>query len=143
MPGPSNRWRRVLAVVAALTAVLTGVLLGTGTGGAADTGRTVAVADSVTVAAPAGAVVPTAVAAPADGRQAPGCDDGSGDDGGLSPATPPRGSSAYELLPALQTSAHGASGCWAVHGAVLDLAPGRAPPPVAAPSPIDLSVLRV
>ncbi|MGW8950677.1 hypothetical protein [Streptomyces sp. NPDC055709] len=131
MPGPSNRWRRVLAVVAALTAVLTGVLLGTGTGGAADTGRTVAVADSV------------AVAAPADGRQAPGCDDGSGDDGGLSPATPPRGSSAYELLPALQTSAHGASGCWAPHGAVLDLAPGRAPPPVAAPSPIDLSVLRV
>ncbi|MFE7778255.1 hypothetical protein ACFU5O_31055 [Streptomyces sp. NPDC057445] len=89
-----------------------------------------------------GVRMPAAMSAPGAGHQAPGCDDGSRDDGGLGPATPPRGSSPYQLLPALQ-SAHSASGCSAVDDTVLDVAPERGPPPVAAPSPMDLSVLRV
>ncbi|MEV0926037.1 hypothetical protein AB0I99_13065 [Streptomyces spongiicola] len=85
--------------------------------------------------------VPHGIASPGDQR-VPGCGDGSGD-GGPGPAVPPRGSAAHELLPALPAAAHGAAGCPAAAGPVLDLAPGRAPPALAAPGPIDLSVLRV
>ncbi|WP_171053018.1 hypothetical protein [Streptomyces marianii] len=98
-------------------------------------------------APPPAAVAPPATAAkqgaaPAGEHRAPGCGEGSAD-GGLSPATPPRGSAAHELLPALPTTAHGGAGCPAAEDAVLDLAPERAPPALAAPGPIDLSVLRV
>ncbi|WP_432071495.1 hypothetical protein [Streptomyces wuyuanensis] len=166
MPSTSSRWHRVLAVVAALTAVLTGALLCQGTGatavtgasqagsGAAEEGRRqpAAVAPAVAVApasaaaltpsaAPPSAVAPPA-AVPAGEERLPGCGEGAGD-GGLSPATPPRGSAAHELLPALPATAQGATGCSAAGDAVLDLAPERAPPAPAAPGPIDLSVLRV
>ncbi|MGW7367464.1 hypothetical protein ACWGI8_29595 [Streptomyces sp. NPDC054841] len=161
MPTAGSPWRRAFAVVAALSVVLCGVLLGAGaTSGhvqaptsvadapvsVADASTSVADAPRSTADAPrsaTGAPRPTVVAVPAGDGQAPGCGRGSQDDGGLSPATPPRGSSSYELLPALQTAAHGAAGCWAVDEAVLAVAPERGPPPVAAPSPMDLSVLRV
>ncbi|MDI9886775.1 hypothetical protein QMZ92_20955 [Streptomyces sp. HNM0645] len=159
MPSPSSRWHRALAAVAALPAVLVGALLCVGTSTAADTGGTAgagrprpAVAGPAAVApqaavSPNGAVAPPAAvaepgAAPAGEQRAPGCGEGSGD-GGLSPATPPRGSAAHELLPALPTTAHGGAGCPAAGDALLDLAPERAPPALAAPGPIDLSVLRV
>ncbi|MCZ7459395.1 hypothetical protein [Streptomyces sp. WMMC940] len=159
MPSPSSRWHRAFAVVATLTAVLAGALLCVGTGAAADTdgatgaGRprfavpvSVGVAARVAVTPPAAVAPSVAVAAPdavpAGEHRAPGCGEGSGD-GGPSPATPPRGSAAHELLPALPTAAHGGAGCPAADGAVLDLAPERAPPALAAPGPIDLSVLRV
>ncbi|MER7815964.1 hypothetical protein [Streptomyces sp. NPDC096153] len=149
MPSPSSRWHRVLAVVTALTAVLAGALLCAGTGTAAETGGTAEHGGPQTGTAPraAAAMRPAAtelpaVAAPADDRPVPGCGEGSGD-GGPSPATPPRGSAAHELLPALPTTAHGTAGCPAAGGALLDPAPGRAPPALAAPGPIDLSVLRV
>jgi hypothetical protein len=179
MPSPSSRWHRVLAVVAALTAVLTGALLCSGTSatavtGASPAGSGAAVASAAGVdsgagagsgvaeagrrqsaaaapafaavapapsAVPASAVAPPA-AVPAGEERLPGCGEGSGD-GGLSPATPPRGSPAHELLPALPATAHGATGCSGAGDAVLDLAPERAPPALAAPGPIDLSVLRV
>ncbi|MFC5801383.1 hypothetical protein [Streptomyces formicae] len=132
MHSVSSRWCRVFAVVAAVAAlaVLFGGLPATAhpAGDGAADGRV--------------ASAPVAGVQPADG-QGPGCDDGAGGDGGLAPATPPRGSSSYELLPALQTVPHGVSGCWAVAGAVPGVVPERGPPPVAAPSPIDLSVLRV
>jgi hypothetical protein len=81
--------------------------------------------------------------------QAPGCDKGATDDGnGARPATLPRGGSAHELLPS------SASGGWGGHGCVGRPADGdpdrgraqaldREPPPLARPSPVDLSVLRV
>ncbi|MEV0962566.1 hypothetical protein AB0J25_08185 [Streptomyces sp. NPDC049910] len=94
----------------------------------------------VALAAPHGPV-PNGTAPPGDQR-APGCGEGSGD-GGPGPAVPPRGSAAHELLPALPAAAHGAAGGPAADDAVLDLAPGRAPPALTAPGPIDLSVLRV
>ncbi|MFJ6943158.1 hypothetical protein ACISU4_00565 [Streptomyces wuyuanensis] len=176
MPSPSSRWHRVLAVVAALTAVLTGALLCSGTSAAAVTsaseaGSGAALASAAgadsdagadgaaaeegprqsTAVAPAAVVAPPtftapvvaapASAVPAGEERPPGCGEGSGD-GGLSPATPPRGSAPHELLPALPTTAHGAAGCSAAGDAVLDLAPERAPP-APAPGPIDLSVLRV
>ncbi|MEU4128169.1 hypothetical protein [Streptomyces wuyuanensis] len=172
MPSPSSRWHRVLAVVAALTAVLTGALLCSGTSATAVTGASPAGSGAATASAagagggagvesgaagkgrwqstavapptsvaPASAVAPTA-AVPAGGERLPGCGEGTGD-GGLSPATPPRGSAAHELLPALPATANGATGCSAAGDAVLELAPERAPPALAAPGPIDLSVLRV
>lgn len=73
---------------------------------------------------------------------APGCGKGGQQDAGQAPAAPPRSSSAYELLPALH-QAHSASGTWGVDQTVLSLTPVRGPPPLAPPSPIDLSILRV
>lgn len=160
MPSPrSRRHRAALAAVAALLAVLTGALLCAGpsaaaaTAGAPEDGRPrVAVAARPGTAVPAAVTsrvavpVPAAVASPggypAGEQPSPGCGEGSGD-GGIGPAVPPRGSAAHELLPALPAAAQGAAGCPAADGAALDLAPGRAPPALAAPGPIDLSVLRV
>ncbi|MEU9012124.1 hypothetical protein AB0D12_20600 [Streptomyces sp. NPDC048479] len=79
----------------------------------------------------------------ADQGQAPGCGKGVPDDGrGARPSTPPRGSSSYELLPALQ-HAHDGSGSWCQDGTALDISPERGPPAPAPPSPVDLSILRV
>ncbi|MER6995179.1 hypothetical protein [Streptomyces sp. NPDC000410] len=111
----------------AFVVLLVGLLLCTGATGASAASEPAPEPSAITVSA---------------GHEAPGCDEGTGVDGGLSPATPPRGSSAYELLPAPHAVPAGA-GCWAVHEAVPDIAPERGPPPVAAPSPMDLSVLRV
>lgn len=85
-----------------------------------------------------------AVVAPtADVVHAPGCGKGVRyEDSGTRPATPPRGGSSYELLPALH-DAHGASGSWCQDGTTLDIPPERGPPPLAPPSPVDLSILRV
>ncbi|WP_236241568.1 hypothetical protein [Streptomyces sp. CC228A] len=71
------------------------------------------------------------------------CDGGSpAGEGGLRPAAPPRGSSAGELLPALyEARAAAAAGCGAA--VVTAITPERAPPLLAPPSPMDLSILRV
>ncbi|CAL9485294.1 hypothetical protein [Streptomyces sp. enrichment culture] len=87
---------------------------------------------------------PHPVAAPAREGRPPGCrGDSRADDGGLAPAAPPRGLTAGDLLPAPH-DARGAFGCagWTPRepGAT---GPGRAPPPLAPPSPMDLSILRV
>ncbi|MFD7444362.1 hypothetical protein [Streptomyces sp. NPDC059909] len=156
----SRRGRDAFAVMVASAAVLFGVLLGTGTSGAAAHGVASWVAAGVSASAVAGAPEPVVadvatqvvadvppsvvVAAPAGEHGPPGCDNGSQDDGGPRPAVPPRGSSSYELLPALHTAhATSASGCRTVDDIVLEVAPERGPPPVVAPSPTDLSVLRV
>ncbi|MFE0037035.1 hypothetical protein [Streptomyces sp. NPDC059015] len=141
MPSPSSRWHRALAVVAALTAVLAGALLCVGSSAAADIGDATGAGPPRVAVVASGAVAPPAATAGGEHR-APGCGEGSGD-GGLNPATPPRGSAAHELLPALPTTAHGGSGCPAAAGAVPDLAPELDPPALATPGPIDLSVLRV
>ncbi|GGT46433.1 hypothetical protein GCM10010271_58070 [Streptomyces kurssanovii] len=82
------------------------------------------------------------VAAPA---QTPGCGRGADDDDrGAHPGTPPRGSSPYELLPALhQAGGPGGPGALLPDRAFLDESPLPAPPPAAPPTPVALSVLRV
>ncbi|MEV4973321.1 hypothetical protein [Streptomyces scopuliridis] len=91
----------------------------------------------------AGAVATEAVTAGGGyGGRAPGCGRGDRDDTGTPPITPTRGSSVHELLPALH-DARDTAGAWGAAQAVLAVAPDRGPPPVAAPSPVDLSVLRV
>ncbi|MGA4849844.1 hypothetical protein ACOBQB_27675 [Streptomyces sp. G5(2025)] len=91
----------------------------------------------------ADAAVPVStVAHAAERHDEPGCGKGGQGETGQAPAAPARSSSAYELLPALY-EAHGASGSWTVDKAVLELTPVRGPPPLAPPSPVDLSVLRV
>ncbi|QEU93346.1 hypothetical protein CP970_22640 [Streptomyces kanamyceticus] len=77
-----------------------------------------------------------------EGREAPGCGKGGQHDAEQRPASPPRPSSAYELLPAL-VQAHGTSGSWGEDQAVLGLNPVRGPPELEPPSPVDLSILRV
>lgn len=77
-----------------------------------------------------------------DGQGVPGCGKGDREDDGQRPAAPPRSPSSYELLPALYDT-RAASGSWTAEQAVLTLSPGRAPPALVPPSPIDLSVLRV
>ncbi|MEV2252469.1 hypothetical protein AB0I94_18145 [Streptomyces sp. NPDC050147] len=72
----------------------------------------------------------------------PGCGKGGQRDNGGRPMSPPRPSSAHELLPALY-EAHAATGSWGADQAVLSVSPGRAPPALVPPSPIELSVLRV
>ncbi|GGO59656.1 hypothetical protein [Streptomyces lasiicapitis] len=79
----------------------------------------------------------------ADAPGVPGCGKGGQDGDGQRPAAPPRSPTSYELLPALYDT-RAASGCsWIADQAVLTLSPGRAPPALVPPSPIDLSVLRV
>lgn len=131
---------RVAVVGSGAVAWSMAVAPGVGVAASAAVAPWVAVPPPGAVAPPADVAAPGA--APVGEHRAPGCGEGSGD-GGLSPAAPPRGSAAHELLPALPTTAHGGSGCPAADGAVPDLAPERAPPALAAPGPIDLSVLRV
>ncbi|MEV8020421.1 hypothetical protein AB0O76_29620 [Streptomyces sp. NPDC086554] len=85
---------------------------------------------------------PVAAVQANDSAGAPGCGKGGQQDAGQGPAAPARSSSAYELLPALH-QAHAASGAWGADQTVLSLTPERGPPPLAPPSPIDLSILRV
>ncbi|WP_157855891.1 hypothetical protein [Streptomyces aureocirculatus] len=77
-----------------------------------------------------------------DQRDVPGCGRSPKDDG-QRPAAPPRFPSSYELLPALYDNRAATSSAWGADQAVLCLMPGRAPPGLVPPSPIDLSVLRV
>ncbi|MEU4797228.1 hypothetical protein [Streptomyces sp. NPDC023327] len=72
----------------------------------------------------------------------PGCGQGSRRETGQPPAAPPRPTSAYELLPALH-EAHAASGGWGAEQTVPSPGPERGPPPLAPPSPLALSILRV
>ncbi|MFD5115577.1 MULTISPECIES: hypothetical protein [unclassified Streptomyces] len=74
--------------------------------------------------------------------QTPGCGRSGEDDGASRPVTPSRGTSSHELLPALH-DVRAAAGSWGAGQCVLSVSPERGPPPLAAPSPVDLSVLRV
>ncbi|MFJ3161428.1 hypothetical protein [Streptomyces kanasensis] len=97
-------------------------------------------------AAPGFSAVPARAAAPGDpaGAGTPGCDDGSrSGDGGLAPATLPRGPSPGELLPAPYDGRGAAHGTGCAVGEPAGTTPGRAPPGLVPPSPMDLSILRV
>ncbi|MGN9791495.1 hypothetical protein ACTMTU_10400 [Streptomyces sp. OZ13] len=90
--------------------------------------------------------VPASTAGPAAApTQRPGCGQGANDDDrDAHPGTPPRGSSPYELLPALhQAGGPAGHGALLPDRAFLDESPLPAPPPAAPPTPVALSVLRV
>ncbi|MGW6235386.1 hypothetical protein [Streptomyces sp. NPDC055094] len=123
----------LLGVLVALLFCLPSAAVAVGTAGAAET---------AVGAAAVGTAGAEAVAVSGYGGQTPGCGRGGQDDTGIPPITPSRGSSVHELLPALH-DARDAAGAWGVAQAVLAVTPHRGPPPVAAPSPVDLSVLRV
>ncbi|WP_228983291.1 hypothetical protein [Streptomyces sp. DH12] len=96
--------------------------------------------------APAWSAVPrdAAGAGGAGGAGTPGCDDGSrSGDGGLAPATLPRGPSAGELLPAPYDARGAVPAAGSAAGQPAGTTPGRAPPGLVPPSPMDLSILRV
>ncbi|GHC87717.1 hypothetical protein GCM10010349_74510 [Streptomyces flavofungini] len=95
------------------------------------------------VAAAAGQVFAAGVQALAEeGHGVPGCGRGGEKGDGQRPAAPPRSPSSYELLPALYDT-RAAAVAWICDPAVLTVSPGRAPPALVPPSPMDLSVLRV
>ncbi|MEW1901791.1 hypothetical protein [Streptomyces sp. NPDC086147] len=94
---------------------------------------------------PAGSVAPASAGSPgsAPGAGVPGCDPGrsvvAGADG---PVVPPRTHGFAELLPALAADrAAGGARCAVADGP--EPAPGREPPDLVPPSPVELSVLRV
>ncbi|MGA5101968.1 hypothetical protein ACPCAC_31950 [Streptomyces lavendulocolor] len=91
-------------------------------------------------AGPAAAAVSAHDGGPGAGR-VPGCGS-SDDDGGLSPALPPRSGSLGELLSAPPV-ARAAAGTWGADAAAPGVRPERGPPPLVPPSPLDLSILRV
>jgi hypothetical protein len=120
--------RHRLVVTASLLLGLVGALLGCGVGTAA--------------AATSGPALTIASAAVGP-VQSPGCGPSSdADDSGVRPGAPPRGFSAYELLPALHR-AGGPVFPTAPGQAFLDVSPLPVLPPPAPPSPVELSVLRV
>ncbi|MFH8608389.1 hypothetical protein ACH4D5_12975 [Streptomyces sp. NPDC018029] len=90
----------------------------------------------------AGAVEVFASPSAADAQGSPGCGKGTDRDADQPPGTPQRPGTAYELLPALYDT-RAAGGSWGADQAVLLVTPGRAPPALTPPSPIDLSILRV
>ncbi|MFJ2743232.1 hypothetical protein ACIO3O_26650 [Streptomyces sp. NPDC087440] len=69
----------------------------------------------------------------------PGCEPAPSHGTGQ-PASPPRGSTSYELMPVLfqVPGTHDTAG---LDRLVVSPAPGRAPPPATPPTPVDLGVL--
>ncbi|MFJ5111171.1 hypothetical protein ACIQAD_11020 [Streptomyces sp. NPDC088551] len=126
----------LLGVLVALLFCLPSAAVAVGTAGAAET------AVGAAAVGTAGAGAEAVAVGGGHGGQTPGCGRGDQDDTGIPPITPSRGSSVHELLPALH-DARDAAGAWGVAQAALAVTPDRGPPPVAAPSPVDLSVLRV
>ncbi|MFF6775865.1 hypothetical protein ACFY8W_20200 [Streptomyces sp. NPDC012637] len=91
---------------------------------------------------PAGTAAGKAPAA-ATGPAGPGCGQGhGGDEGAAAPAVPPRPHGFGELLPALAGERTPCGGRGADQD-VADAVPGPEPPELVAPSPVELSVLRV
>ncbi|MDQ1009826.1 hypothetical protein QFZ82_004311 [Streptomyces sp. V4I23] len=115
-----------------------------GTGVAAVTGAGADIARGGAAGVRTGAGSAPGEAVLAGAAKPPGCGERTGaGDSGAHPGVPPRGGSAYELLPALPQT-HGSGGVALVcDQTALDVSPLRGPPPLAPPSAVDLSVLRV
>ncbi|QGV79769.1 hypothetical protein [Streptomyces ficellus] len=133
-----GRWCRAAAAVLVLVGALlvcgpgSGAAYGSGAahGSGAAYGSGVAVTPGV---AAAGTIAPA---------RTPGCDPLDDERGGLTPAVPPRPGTPGELLPAPHVT-RVTTGAWGADGTAPDVTPERGPPLLAAPSPLDLSILRV
>ncbi|WJV47740.1 hypothetical protein [Streptomyces flavofungini] len=140
-------WRLLVGVLVVVLGV--GVLCGSA-GAAGATGVSGATGVPGAMGVPGAVVSSGAVSAGgteapvfvAERQGVPGCGQG-GDKGDVQrPAAPPRSPTSYELLPALYDTRAGTCS-WVADQAFLILSPGRAPPALVPPSPMDLSVLRV
>ncbi|WP_411070661.1 hypothetical protein [Streptomyces sp. cmx-4-25] len=91
----------------------------------------------------AASVAPVVSVVSAPGAAVPGCDPGRPAEAGADgPVVPPRAHGFTELLPALAAD-RAPGGVRAVDAAGREPAPGREPPELVPPSPVELSVLRV
>ncbi|MET9516360.1 hypothetical protein [Streptomyces sp. NPDC002994] len=137
---PQVRPATVSALLGMLLAVAVLLLCtDTGAGGVRAAGAPVATGAVVAVVA---VVAPEGSPSAGEREPGPGCREPGGDGVGSVPAAPGRSGAAYELLPALYDARAGA-GSWGAEALVPDLAPDHWPPPVAPPTPMDLSILRV
>ncbi|MFJ9827086.1 hypothetical protein ACIRSU_22380 [Streptomyces sp. NPDC101160] len=116
----------VLRALAAFAA-LAGLVLGLAVCGAAAAAQPVQQATTASVG-PAG--------------PGPGCGQSHGDEGARAPAVPPRAHGFGELLPVLAAERTPCGG-WGADQDAVDARAGRAPPELVAPSPVELSILRV
>ncbi|MGW3558083.1 hypothetical protein ACWDNT_12050 [Streptomyces sp. NPDC000963] len=95
-------------------------------------------------AASAGPAVSVTSVVSAPGAAVPGCDPGRPAEAGADgPAVPPRAHGFAELLPALAADRVPGGARTVVAAGVRPTAPGREPPDLVPPSPVELSVLRV
>jgi hypothetical protein len=84
------------------------------------------------------------VSAPDGDGPVPGCGHRNPAEAGAEgPAVPPRAQGFADLLPALTTGRAPAAGAWGADPEAGRPAPGREPPELVPPSPVELSVLRV
>ncbi|KOX18966.1 MULTISPECIES: hypothetical protein [unclassified Streptomyces] len=141
------RTTRAPAAFAALLGLVLGLLVWGAPGARAATVVSVPAVSTTAVSVPAVSTTATASAASVvslPGAAVPGCDPGgrpagAGADG---PVVPPRAHGFAELLPALAAD-RAPGGDRPVDAAGRVPAPGREPPDLVPPSPVELSVLRV
>ncbi|WP_157839187.1 hypothetical protein [Streptomyces flavidovirens] len=150
--------RVLLGTLLAVAVAVAVLLLGTDTAdgrvsaadapvaGAAVAGAAVAgaaVGEAPVAEVPVATATATAMAAAtAPASDEPGCRESHRDGMANTPATPPRGGAAYELMPALHEARAGA-GSWGADALAPRPSPEHRPPPLSPPTPIDLSILRV
>ncbi|MEV8311324.1 hypothetical protein AB0P36_29265 [Streptomyces flavidovirens] len=145
MPQASRQSRSAASAATAATAARVSVLLGTLLAVAVlllctDTaGGRVSAAEAPVAEAPVAAAM---VAATAPASDEPGCRESHRDGMANTPAAPPRGGAAYELMPALHEARAGA-GSWGADALAPHPSPDHRPPLLDPPTPIDLSILRV
>ncbi|MFJ4336554.1 hypothetical protein [Streptomyces sp. NPDC088915] len=95
-------------------------------------------------AASAASAGPAVSVVSAPGAAVPGCDPGRPAEAGADgPVVPPRAHGFAELLPALAADRVPGGARTVVAAGARAAAPGREPPDLVAPSPVELSVLRV
>ncbi|RSS43552.1 hypothetical protein [Streptomyces sp. WAC08241] len=95
-------------------------------------------------AAPVASAGPAVSVVSAPGAAVPGCDPGRPAEAGADgPVVPPRAHGFAELLPALAADRVPGGARAVVAAGTRPVAPGREPPDLAPPSPVELSVLRV
>ncbi|MBT2528559.1 hypothetical protein J7E91_24920 [Streptomyces sp. ISL-99] len=155
MPQASRQSRSAVTAATAAPGEMVSVLLGTllavavlllctdTAGGRVSAAEAPAAEAPVAEASVAEAPVATVMAAAtAPASDEPGCRESHRDGMANTPAAPPRGGAAYELMPALHEARAGAAS-WGADALAPHPSPEHRPPPLDPPTPIDLSILRV
>ncbi|MFI9119109.1 hypothetical protein ACIGW0_06850 [Streptomyces bikiniensis] len=139
------RTTRAPAAFAALLGVVLGLLVW-GVPGERAAASAVATASvvSATPVTPAVSAIPVTSVVSAPGAVVPGCDPGRpAEAGDGAPVVPPRAHGFAELLPVLAADRTPGGVRAVVAAGARSAAPGREPPDLVPPSPVELSVLRV